>query len=111
MLADRDGFATQMTRVSVALRSLDIDALDGSTIPWDTLDDWVLQGEEREEVETCNTVERNCLAPAGIMNPNGGISYGTEAADGECVECGEPLCSECADDEGYCGYCSQFEEK
>src|SRR5690606_41224062 len=68
---DRDGFATQMTRMAAGLGLLDLDNLDGSKIPWKGLDDWVYQGEDPPSVETCNTVGPNCIAPAGMLNPNG----------------------------------------
>lgn len=109
VLADRDGFATQMTRMAAGLGMLDLDNLDGSKIPWKGLDDWVYQGEDPPSVETCNTVGPNCIAPAGMLHPNGGISLGAEPADLDCPSCGEPVCSECVDAEGYCGFC-HFDE-
>lgn len=65
---------------------------------------------EPEEVETCNTVNEGCLAPAGYLGSGGGVVYGTEAADGECAGCGEGLCSNCADDEGMCSLCSTTDD-
>lgn len=65
----------------------------------DELDD------EDEEIITCTMVGPNCLAPAGYLI-GGEAVHGTEPADGECVSCGEGLCSECADDDGHCDMCA-----
>jgi hypothetical protein len=62
-----------------------------------------------EEIETCNTVGPYCLAPAGYME-GGAVIRGMDAADGECPACGEAVCSECADEEGLCGTCTETEE-
>jgi hypothetical protein len=113
------GGTGQTMRIAERLGMVDLDRVEshGADV-WD-LSDWVLLAEgatgddpikEDEEVETCNTVDSNCLAPAGFMGSNGGIVRGTVAADGECPGCGEPVCSECADDEGMCGNCHEDKE-
>ena len=65
--------------------------------------------EDEEEAEPCNTVGDNCIAPAGFMS-GGGVIRGTESADCECRECGEPVCSECISEDGLCGTCSDWGE-
>jgi hypothetical protein len=62
-------------------------------------------GEAADDVEPCNTVDHGCLAPAGYMT-GGGVVHGTVSADGYCDECGEPLCSNCATDDGICPGCA-----
>jgi len=46
-----------------------------------------------------------CLAPAGWLE-GGSVVRGTTSADGECPTCGEPVCSECADENGRCESCA-----
>lgn len=66
-------------------------------------------GDDEPEVETCGTCGPGCLAPAGYAT-GGGIVYGTEAADGECSLCGDPLCSACADAKGRCIMCTDEDD-
>lgn len=109
------GVANQMMRIAERLGMADLERTEerGADV-WD-IHEWQLLAEgatrdnpiedlEEEEVETCNTVNENCLAPAGFA-VGGGVVYGTEAADCVCDMCGEAVCSECIDDKGLCGYC------
>lgn len=114
-----DGGSTQMMRIAERLGMADLDAVENHKVDvwpllqWQTLAEGATADnpiEDDEEVETCNTVGENCLAPAGYLGANGGIAYGTEAADLECPGCGEAVCSECADDKGRCGWCAEQEE-
>lgn len=69
-----------------------------------------LEDEPDEEFEPCNTVGPYCIAPAGYMEGDA-VVRGTESADCICPCCGEPVCSECADDEtGHCGTCAEYED-
>jgi hypothetical protein len=115
------GGSTQMMRIAerLGLADLDVTAERGPDV-WDlnlwteiemgsTGDDW--QYAEEAEVETCNTVNDGCLAPAGFLGSNGGVVRGAEAADGRCAECDEPLCSNCADSKGRCIMCTDEEDE
>jgi hypothetical protein len=66
--------------------------------------------EQEDEVPTCNSVEAGCLAPAGYLGSGGGVISGTDAADLECPSCGEPVCSNCANDDGLCVFCAEQED-
>lgn len=113
-----DGGTTNLTRVEQRLGFRTNDLTRGPEV-W-ALRDWprVPEGATAEtwdpdddtEVETCGTVEAGCLAPAGYMGAGGGIVYGTEAADGRCKMCEEPLCSNCADENGLCGMCRPWDD-
>lgn len=115
---DSAGGSMQLVRIAERLGMADVDrTLDSSVEVWD-LEDWprlamgstgdapVWEVGDENGVETCGTVTEDCLAPAGFLMGSGGVQHGMVAADGECVECGDPLCSACADDEGCCGMCS-----
>lgn len=112
VLSVRSGFASQYHRnlERFGIMPDDEDFKDGS-IPWKDLDDWVLQGGEREYVETCSVVNPGCEAPAGFMTSNGGISYGEDAAEFECEACGEPVCGSCMNDADLCAYCAEYEDE
>jgi hypothetical protein len=116
---DRAGSSTQLQRIEERLGYRKEGDYDRGPDVWD-LDVWPLvpmgetadtwDPEEAEEVETCNTVNEGCLAPAGFLGAGGGVVRGSEAADGRCTLCDEPLCSNCADDDGRCILCSEEEE-
>lgn len=111
VLSVRSGFATQYHRSLERLGIMpDDEDFKDESIPWKNLDDWVLQGGEREYVETCSYVGPDCEAPAGWMSGNGAISYGEVAAEEECESCGEPVCGACINTDGYCGFCAEDEE-
>lgn len=113
------GAPNQQLRIMERLGMIDLDEIEAGAIDvWD-LHDWqnVPEGataddagfEELEpEGECCNTVDANCLAPAGY-GIGGGVAMGTEYADGQCYECGEACCTECLTDcpDGHarCGPC------
>lgn len=111
------GVYNQMMRIIERIYKIDLEemATAGADV-WDIYE-WqnVAEGstgddvEEEEDVPTCNTVNANCIAPAGYMGSDGPI-YGTEPADDECIACGEPVCSECIDEDGHCGYCTERED-
>jgi hypothetical protein len=117
------GGTTQLMRIAERLGAADLDdvAVRGAEV-WD-LDDWTRLAEgstgdapvwevggEDGEVRACCTVDDGCLAPAGFLSSSGAVVRGSEEADGECVECGEPLCSNCADPEGLCSMCRDWSE-
>ena len=111
------GGTGQTMRIAERLGLVDLDRAETHGAAVWPLDRWVLLAEgatadnpieEEAEVETCGTVGPTCLAPAGYLGSSGGVVRGTVAADGECPDCGEPVCSECADDEGRCGSCAEY---
>lgn len=108
ILSERSGFVSQHRRIAERLDMVP-EQLDGSTIPWQSLEDWVLQGAERGHVETCSVVGPDCEAPAGYMNSNGSITYGEDEATEECEMCGEPVCSACISIDGFCDLCGDDE--
>lgn len=109
------GGTTQLMRIAERLGAADLDATAERGAEVWSLDEWrrLAMGstgddptwEIPENVETCNTVDDRCLAPAGFLTGSGGVVRGTVAADMECSECSEAVCSNCADDEGRCGTC------
>lgn len=114
------GQSSQMGRIAERLGLVDLDRQEarGAEV-WD-LHEWQRLNEgatadnpegdgDDDEGEPCGTVGPNCIAPAGFL-VGGGVVEGTEAADSECTECGEPLCSECADAQGRCGLCTEEED-
>lgn len=80
---------------------------------FNSLEEWKRSADDYDEgegdIESCNTVGPDCIAPAGFMT-NGGVTHGTEAADGECSECSDATCSECLDD-GLCGSCAGYRDR
>lgn len=114
------GGSTQMQRIEERLGMHDPDALEAQKVPVWSLDVWprVPEGEtaetwdpeEAEGVRTCQTVNDGCLAPAGYLS-GGEVVLGSVEADGECVTCEEPLCSNCADADGNCHMCTELEEE
>lgn len=117
------GAPNQQLRIMERLGEVDLDKVaDTGADCWDlttwqtlpegaTAEDPGVEDED-DEVQTCNTVGPNCLAPAGYAI-GGGVTYGTESADGECYECGDPCCSECLeevseDDNLRCGSCASW---
>jgi hypothetical protein len=74
-----------------------------------SLQEWKEACDDYEEADTeaCYTVGPDCIAPAGYMT-GGGVIHGTESADGECAECGDPCCSACQDEGGLCGTCHEY---
>lgn len=60
--------------------------------------------------EPCNTVNTDCIAPAGYLS-GGSVIQGDTYADCECKECGEPVCSECISDEDLCGSCQEWADQ
>lgn len=116
------GGTTQMTRIAERLGIADADVVAARGVDVWALDQWprLAEGstgdapawEEGDEdgVETCNTVNGGCLAPAGYLGTSGAVVSGTVAADGECGTCGEACCTNCLDDGGLCGYCTEDED-
>lgn len=104
--ADRD---TQSVRIAERLGMFDSVAFlarNKRVKSW-TLADALGEAEDME-VATCNTVGPDCLAPAGYM-VGGEVVHGTDDADDECSECGDPCCSNCLTDDGLCGQCGGWE--
>jgi hypothetical protein len=112
------GASTQSMRIAERLGLVDLDqtAERGAEV-WD-LATWQELAEgatsegpdlDDDDIETCNTANENCIAPAGYGGFNGGIAIETKAADCECSECGEPVCSECITDAGLCGVCAEWQ--
>ena len=69
--------------------------------------------DEDEEIETCAVVIDGCEAPAGIM-VGGGVIEGTEAAEFQCHDCGEPVCGNCSEERDgvrICYYCAENEDE
>jgi hypothetical protein len=111
------GGTTQMMRIGERLGLVDLDKVAERGADVWTLDDWVLLEERStgdnpvfQEPLACSTMEAGCLAPAGYQGSGGGVISGTESADGECPECGVPVCSNCADAKGLCGTCHGYHE-
>lgn len=114
-----NGGSTQMMRIAERLGMVDLDRVEkrGPEV-WDLLT-WqnLAEGatadnpEKEPEVLTCCTVDENCLAPAGWGGFNGGVVEGLVPADGECSECGEPLCSECGGEAMLCSMCRPWDEE
>jgi hypothetical protein len=118
-----DGGTTQLARIAERLGLADLDKTGHRGADCWALSDWTRlaegsTGDEPEwevgdedgvDVETCNTVNDGCLAPAGYLTASGAVEHGTEAADLECPCCGEPVCSNCADEQGRCGSCSEWD--
>ena len=113
------GGVLSLTRIEERLGYRTERMMDHGADVW-SLDTWPLvpEGEtsdtwdedEAEDVETCNTVDAGCLAPAGYLGAGGSVTRGTVAADGQCTSCEEGLCSNCADSEGRCIMCSEEDE-
>jgi hypothetical protein len=119
MLAD--DATTNAMRVAERLGVVDLDrvAERGADVwglaEWQTLAEGATadnpeEADDDDEIETCNTVNERCIAPAGYGGYGGGIAYGTDPADLKCSECWEPVCSACADEEGRCGLCTDEED-
>lgn len=114
----RAGGMSQNARIEARLGMLSEEDLDRGPDVWD-LDVWprVPEGETAEtwdpddadEIETCNTVEGDCEAPAGYLGAGGGIVRGTVAATNECPECAEMVCDACVRSDGRCGVCWGYE--
>lgn len=113
------GGSTQMTRIAENLGMYDPTRDRGAAV-W-TVDEFMSLAEgsvdgaievedDLAEIETCSVVGDRCLAPAGWGGVGGGAIRGTEAADGRCVECDEPVCSNCMNDDGVCDYCAENED-
>ena len=73
--------------------------------------------EEEEQGQTCEVVGPGCEAPAGYM-VNGAVVEGTEYVEGECSECGRPVCDACStvvarygDDVTVCIECEEDEDE
>lgn len=111
------GGTTQMMRIAERLGDIDLEQLEdrGPEVwpldEWQRLNDAGTEIEDDEEIAVCETCNPGCLAPAGTLGNSGAILTGTESADGECAECGTPLCSNCADDQGLCYMCTEEEEQ
>lgn len=74
-------------------------------VVFDSLGEWERTALDYEPREPCSVANHGCLAPAGYLE-DGDIIEGDAGADGECSECGQPVCENCADDEGRCSWCS-----
>jgi hypothetical protein len=109
VVSERSGFSSQYRRIMVRLGAASGE-IDGSGIPWQSLNEWVNQGEDDEESEgePCSVVNEGCEAPAGYMTANG-VAHGTEFAENECEGCGEPVCDNCLGENGMCDYCNEDE--
>ena len=110
------GGTTQMMRISERLGGVRLDELEERGPEVWPLDEWRRLNEEgteldEYEVETCVNCDPGCLAPVGFLGNSGAVMRGTESADGVCEECGEPLCSNCADDQGLCAMCSEWTDE
>lgn len=116
------GGTTQWMRISERLGMADLDrTAEAGAEVWD-LGDWVRLAEgatgaeptwevgDEDGVRTCSVVDGDCLAPAGYLTASGAAKHGTEEADGECPVCEEPVCSNCADDQGRCSMCTEDDE-
>lgn len=107
------GGTTQHMRIAERLGMADLDEVaDRGADVW-PLHEWTLLADgatgdnpEYEEIRTCSVVDAGCLAPAGYLGMGGGVVRGTVAADGECAECGEPVCSNCLGGGDTCSMCS-----
>lgn len=115
LVLHREGASTQMSRISERLGSFDPDefvAAHAGVALW-TLDECTADGlpddDQEEEGDACNTVGPTCLAPAGYLEGGVAVASGL-VADGECPNCGEAVCSECADENGLCGRCAEEED-
>jgi hypothetical protein len=111
------GATTQSMRIAERLGLADLDATAERGAEVWALATWQELAEgatadspewDDDEIETCNTVNETCIAPAGYGGFNGGVAIGTKAADCECSECGEPVCSECISATGLCGMCAEW---
>lgn len=108
-----NGGSTQSMRIADRLGLVDLDAVEAAPVEVWSLSEWqrLAEGATRddlaaeEEVETCSVVDTGCLAPAGFLGSGGGVVLGTEPADDECSECGEPVCSACLPESGICPNC------
>lgn len=106
------GGSTQSMRIAERLGMVDLDEVAARGVEVWSLHEWteLEEGSTGEnpihsEVETCSYVGPNCTAPIGYMGSNGGVVRGTEAADAECVTCGEAICSSCLEDYDECPSC------
>jgi hypothetical protein len=111
------GIANQMMRIAERLDLVNLEMVEERGPEVWSIHDWqeLAEGstgddpQYEESGEPCNTVNDDCLAPAGYLM-DGGVIYGTEVADAECVSCGEPVCSNCISEQGNCGSCVRWEE-
>ena len=112
-----------MSRIAERLGMIDLDAqIETGPEVWD-LNTWMTLAEgatgddpkvdeEEGEVETCSVSASGCYAPAGYLGSGGAVIYGTEAADGTCESCGDPVCSNCRHgDDGPCFNCLDEDEE
>lgn len=118
----QSGGSSQMMRISERLGMAKLDKTAESKVEVWNLDDWnrLAEGSTGDKpvweigdeggVNTCCYVGPNCIAPAGHMTPSGMALHGLEEATNECPGCGEYVCDECCNDEGYCGWCREDEE-
>lgn len=115
------GTSTNHSRTVEALGMMNVEALASKGAECWNLTEWQdlaegatgdnkLRDDDEEEGETCSVANAGCLAPAGYAM-GGGVVYGTERTDGECAECGEPVCENCASDGGLCAYCDEWEDE
>lgn len=96
IFAAHNGCSSQMSRIAERL-CLPVAKLNMRAKVCKTVTEMVKVhcGDDFEEGEVCEVVNRNCLAPAGYAIGNG-IAHGTEFVTTTCDECGCYVCDECS---------------
>lgn len=70
-------------------------------------------GVDPTDIEPCSICNEGCDAPAGTMEASGVVD-GLEAAEYECLECGQPVCGSCSEERGddrICYDCGENEDE
>lgn len=107
---ENEGAPNQGLRIAERLGVYDPGRLDMGAPVVRSLDAFIAHhADEEEEASTCSVVEAGCLAPAGWME-GGSVIRNRDADPADmlwCEGCGEPVCTNCASDEGACAYCAE----
>jgi len=114
ILLEKIGRPNQMMRIAERLRLYAPAKLDLKAPVFDSFDAMKRAQSDYEEEETpedpCSVVYGGCEAPAG-WNDGGVIRYGTDSAEFQCDECGEPVCGPCSSVQKsgrrICGNCAE----